>query len=89
MRISNNYIVVERIEQPKKEGEFEVKSAVDSFMYTGKVVEIPEAPVYMGNTPIVVGDAIIFAKYSPDTHDSTFDGKPVKFVSTRDILAVL
>jgi co-chaperonin GroES (HSP10) len=86
MQISNNYIAVERIEEEEKEG-FQAVKVQDSSTYTGKVIHIPEAPVFLGNTPVVPGDTILFAKYSPDTHDIEHEGKKMKFVSVRDILA--
>lgn len=88
MRISNNYIAVVRIEKPETEG-FKTVEVQDDFVYKGKVVEIPEAPIHMGNQRIGVGDTILFAKYSPDTHEIEVDGQKIKFVSTRDILASL
>lgn len=86
MKVSNNYIAVEKIEEPATEG-FQKVEVQDSFTYKGRVVEIPEAPVYMGNDRLVPGDCILFAKYSPDTHEIEEGGKKIKFVSTRDILA--
>jgi co-chaperonin GroES (HSP10) len=88
MQVSNSYIVVEKVEQEKKEG-FQTVDATDESTFKGRVTYIPEAPVYMGNSPIQIGDVILFAKYSPDTHDVELEGKKLKFVSTRDILAKL
>ena len=89
MNISNNRIVVEKIEDEKQEGGFEMVNVQDSYTYRGKVVFLPEAPVYMGNEPVKVGDTVLFAKYSPDTHELEIDGKKLKFVKTEDLLAVL
>lgn len=36
-----------------------------------------------------VGNVILFAKYSPDTHLVKHDGKEMKIVSLDDILAIL
>lgn len=88
MKVSNNYIVVERLEVEKKEG-FETVEVQDNFVYKGKVVLLPEAPVYMGNAGIQLGDTVLFSKYSPDTHEIEHEGKKLKFVSTRDILATV
>jgi len=88
MQISNNYIVVTKLEEEAKEG-FKAVEVQDNYVYKGKVTHIPEAPVYMGNKPVTVGDVVLFAKYSPDTHEIDVDGKKVKFVATNDILAVL
>jgi len=82
--ISNNYILVKKYEE-KQEG-FATVEVQDSFLYKGEVVEIPEAPVYMGNDKVTVGDVIIFSKYSPDTHDYEENGQKLKFINTKDIL---
>lgn len=88
MQISNNYIVVEKLEEEVKEG-FKAVEIQDNYVYKGKATHVPEAPVYMGNKPVMIGDVVLFAKYSPDTHEIDLDGKKVKFVATSDILAVL
>lgn len=89
MKISNNYVAVEQIQTEKKEGEFETVQVQNDFVYKGKVAHLPEAPIYMGNDKISIGDTILFAKYSPDTHEIEHEGRKYKFVSTRDILAKL
>ena len=86
MQVSNNYIVVEKHEEPPKEG-FQTVDVVDSSLFKGRVTHIPEVPVFMGNERVGVGDIILFSKYSPDTHEIEIDGKKLKFVATRDILA--
>lgn len=88
MEISNNYVLVSKLEEKKEEG-FQTVEVQDDFIYKGKVEKLPEAPVYMGNKAVTVGDVILFAKYSPDTHELEIEGVKKKFVSTRDILAVL
>lgn len=88
MQISNNFIAVEKLEEPKQEG-FQTVEVQDSSSFKGKVKFIPEAPIYMGNKPVTVGDVILFAKYSPNTHDIEYEGLKLKFVSTQDVLAVL
>ena len=88
MQISNKYIVVEKLQEEAKEG-FKTVEVQDDYVYKGKVTHIPEAPVYMGNKQVIQGDTVLFAKYSPDTHEIDLDGKKVKFVSVSDILAVL
>lgn len=84
MHISNKYIAVVKLEEEKKEG-FETVQVQDNFIYKGKVVLLPEAPVFMGNKQVAIGDTVIFAKYSPDTHEI----EDKKFVSVNDVLAVL
>lgn len=86
MKVSNSYIAVERIEKEEKEG-FAAVEVQDDFVYRGRVAFLPEAPVCMGNEHISVGDTVLFAKYSPDTHEIEHEGKKYKFVSTRDVLA--
>lgn len=88
MQISNNYIVVEKLEEPEQKG-FKTVEVQDNYVYKGKVIHIPEVPVFMGNQGVGVGDTVLFAKYSPDMHEIDLDGKKVKFVATSDILAVL
>lgn len=88
MNISNNRIVVERIEDEKKEG-FEIVNVQDSYVYRGRVTIIPDMPIFMGNKQLDVGDTVLFAKYSPDTHELEHEGKKVKFVKVEDIMAIL
>lgn len=88
MQISNKYVVVEKLEEEVKEG-FKSVEVQDNYVYKGKVTQIPETPVYMGNKPVTVGDIVLFIKYSPDTHEIDLDGKKVKFVAISDLLAVL
>lgn len=89
MNISNNRIVVEKIEEEKAEGGFEIVNVQDSFIYRAKVVVVPEAPIHMGNKQVGVGDTVLFAKHSPDTHELDHEGKKLKFVKVEDIMAVL
>lgn len=88
MQISNNYIVVDKVEDEKKDG-FQTISVQDSSVYKGKVINLPEAPVCMGNRFVNLGDIVLFAKYSPDTHEIDLEDKKVKFVKISDILCVL
>jgi co-chaperonin GroES (HSP10) len=84
--LNNNYILVTKpIEEEKKEG-FQIAQVEDSSVYTGIVYELPEIPVYMGNTQVKKGDKVIFAKYSPDTHLIQRDGVDYKYINTKDIL---
>lgn len=88
MEISNKYVVVEKLGEESKEG-FKAVEVQDSFVYKGRIIHVPEAPVYMGNERVGVGSTVMFAKYSPDTHEVDIDGKKLKFVAVNDILAVL
>lgn len=88
MNISNNYIAVEKLEEPKQEG-FQTVQVQDSSIFKGKVKFIPEAPIFMGNKQVAPGEIILFAKYSPNTHEVEHEGMKLKFVKSEDILAVL
>lgn len=88
MKVSNNYVCVTKLEEEKKEG-FVTADVQDNFVYKGKVAFLPEAPVYIGNEGISLDSIILFAKYSPDTHEIEIDGVKYKFVKVTDILAVL
>lgn len=88
MQVSNNYVAVEKVYESEPEpGDFKTVDVHDESLFKGKVKHIPEAPIFLGNTPIAVGDMILFAKYSPDTHEITHEGETIKFINTRDILA--
>lgn len=88
MNINANYVVVERVEEEKREG-FETVEVQDNFVCKGKVKYTPDTSVYIGNEVVTKGSIILFAKYSPDTHEQDIEGKKVKFVKTSDILAIL
>ncbi len=85
MIISNSYIVVEALPKETLTNGFETVEMQDNFVYKGKVSVLPGDTVYIGNKNLEVGDVVLFAKYSPDTHE--IDGK--KWVRITDILAVL
>jgi len=87
MQISNKYVVVEKLEEEAKEG-FKTVDVQDNYVYKGRIAEINQ-PIYLGNTVLEVGSIVLFAKYSPDTHEIDLDGKKVKFVAITDLLAVL
>ena len=89
MKISINYVVVEKFEEPVSEG-FQAVEIQDSFVYKGKIVKLPETqPMYLGDDHLALGDVIIFAKYSPDTVEIEIEGKKLKFVKLTDVLAKL
>lgn len=88
-RLSINYVVVEKVDEPVSEG-FQAVEIQDSFVYKGKIVKMPqEQPMYIDNDKLALGDVIMFAKYSPDTVEVELDGKKLKFVKLSDVLAVL
>ena len=88
-KISNQYVLVEKVDEPVAEG-FKTVEVQDSFVYKGKIVKMPaDQPMYMDNDKLAMGDVIIFAKYSPDTVEIDIEGKKLKFVKLLDILAVI
>ena len=84
MQISQDYIVVEKVEEEKK-GEFQTVQIQDSSTYKGKVKYVGVEGL---NIP-KIGDVVLFAKYSPDTHDIEIEGEKLKFVKINDVLAIL
>lgn len=88
MTISNRYVVVEKLEEKEVEG-FKTVEVLDNFVYKGKISFVPEQPAYIDNKLISVDDIILFAKYSPDTHEIDWEGRKVKFVAISDILAII
>jgi co-chaperonin GroES (HSP10) len=88
MDISNKYVVVEKLEEEVKDG-FQTVDVQDNFVYKGKVKILPSMPVFMTDTQLKIGDTVLFAKYSPDTHEVDLDGQKIKFVAISDLLAML
>jgi len=85
--LNDNYILVSKIKEEVKEG-FQVAAVEDSSTYMGMVKQIPDRPVYLGNYVVNVGDKVVFAKYSPDTHLITRDGEELKYINVNDLLEV-
>jgi len=82
MNILNGYLLVDKL--PKKEAEgFEVVETQDDFVYKGKVINKSK-----DIENIDIDSIVLFAKYSPDTHEIDLDGRKVKFVKATDVLAV-
>lgn len=82
--INSKYVLVEKLEKEKKEG-FEAVEIQDSFVYKGKIKQLPECPIFVDNTQLIGGETVIFAKYSPDTHEIEKD----KLVKAEDLLGIL
>ncbi len=82
------YVLVERLEEEKEEG-FQVVKVEDSSLYKGKIHDLPEPPTYIGNHLLTIGDTVIFAKNSPNTHLITREGKELKYILIEDLLEVL
>lgn len=89
MQISNNFIALTKFEEPKQEGFLTTQPQDDKFWFKGVVNFIPEAPVYMGNKPVTIGDVVLFVQYSPTHYDIEHEGLKLKFIKTEDVLAVL
>ncbi len=88
MNINSNYVLVEKIEEIKDDG-FQLVKVEDISTYMGKVAGLPEVPIYVGNKPLELGDVVVFAKYSPNTHMVNRDGKELKYIYVVDLLEVL
>lgn len=85
MKILGNRVLVSPLEKEKQEG-FQTVEVQDSFVYKGKVEQIG-TQFSLGLD--ITGLTVIFAKYSPDTHEIEHEGKKYKSVKVEDILAVL
>lgn len=88
MQISSKRVVVEKFIEEQTD-EFNTVEIQDSFVYKGRIIEVPEVPVFVGNQQLVIGDIVLFAKYSPDTHEVTENGKTVKYVLIDDLLKII
>lgn len=86
MKILGNRVLVSKVEEEKKEGQFQTVDVQDSFVYKGKVEDM--ADIYSTGL-IKIGDVVLFAKYSPDTQEVKHDGKDMKIIRVEDILAIL
>lgn len=84
MKLNNKYITVKPLEKSEEKSGFSIVETQDNSTFTGEVVEVPSQPVWIGDHQVKQGDVVVFAKYSPDTHQI----KDVKFINTNDILAV-
>lgn len=84
MKILGNRVLVSRIAEEVKEG-FNAVDVVDSFINIGKIEMLGDGC----NCGILVGNTIMFAKYSPDTQEVELEGKKMKIINVDDILAIL
>jgi len=78
MQILGNRVLVRKLVEETKEG-FQTVDVNDPFLNKGVVEDAATGSQFM------IGKTILFAKYSPDTHD--YEDK--KIVSVDDILAIL
>lgn len=93
MKLLGNRVLISPLPKEEKEG-FQTVEVQDSFVYKGKVemvgqIEPTLATGYRVSEDIKVGDILIFAKYSPDTHEYEHEGKKYKSVLISDVIAVL
>ncbi len=85
MIIPDSYIVVERLPKDVVTNGFETVEVQDNFVYKGRVADLPDINVHIGHKQLELGDVVLFAKYSPDTHE--IEGR--KWVRVVDLLGVL
>lgn len=85
MKILGNRVLVSPIEKEVKEG-FTTVDVQNDFLYRGRVEQLGQ---FARSADVEVGSIVIFAKYSPDTHEIDHEGKKYKSVLISDILAVL
>ncbi len=85
MQIAHGRVVVEKVIEEPKEGYQEVQ-VQDSSTFKGRVVQGEYSSITMN---FKVGDILLFAQNSPDTHLIQHEGKEIKFIRVEDILAVL
>lgn len=86
MKILGNRILVSKIEEPKQDG-FETVSPTDSFLYKGKVEQVGDGVDTQRDIHLTHSN-VLFAKYSPDTHEVDVDGQKMKIISVDDVLAI-
>lgn len=90
--INSKYILVKKMKEEKKDG-FQTVEVQDSFINKGEVFRLPDQPVFVDNQQLKVGDLVIFAKYSPDTHEvSLMNGateEKMKMVKIEDVLTII
>ena len=86
MQILGNRVLVRKLVEETKEG-FQLVDVNDPFLNKGVVEQVGNSYPNSSTTPSdsLVGKTILFAKYSPDTHE--YEDK--KIVSVDDILAIL
>ena len=97
MIILGDRILVSKITEENKEGEFQAVEVQDSFLYKGKVEQIGEKTRLMtlsetGTTieyyPVKEGAIVLFAKYSPHTQMISVEGEHMKVIRAEDVIAV-
>jgi len=85
MNILGDRVLLERVEKDTSGGFAEVK-AIDDFTSNGRIVQVGEDVEHIR---LIEGAEVIFAKFSPDTHTVSIEGKEMKTVAVSDIIAIL
>ncbi len=100
MKVLGNRLLVERVEEEKKDG-FQTVDVQDTFVNKGRIVQIGDGFEYMPNAqwvgtgiavvapPFQIGDVVLFNKYSPDTQEVEHDKQKMKIIVQDDVIAVL
>lgn len=84
-QITNRFIGVEKVEEEVKEGGFQEVKVQDNSFYKGRIKYLPAEPVYFGDRQAIIGDIVLFAPYSPSTHDI----EDIKTVAIEDLRFIL
>jgi len=87
MRILGKRVLVSKVVEEKTEG-FQAVEVQDSFVCKGQVVLTGEGCSLYETFALKPGRVVLFAKYSPDTHEVDVNGQKMKIISADDILAV-
>ena len=88
-QLLNGYVLVKKPTETKTEG-LQVAQALDSFIYTGEVVQVDEVSqcTLDDNHPyrIRVGDIVTFLKHAGEA--IPVNGEDMKFIQIKDIIAI-
>lgn len=89
MDLLGNRVLVRREPEAKSEG-FQAVKAVDDFTSRGVIAGIgDEVDTVRQGRRIEVGQTVVFARFSPDTHTVQVDGEDMKSVLVSDIIAIV
>jgi len=99
MIILGDRLLVSKVEKEEKEG-FQTVEVQDSFLYKGRIEAIGDGcetatPIWNGTNlteikpSFVIGDIVLFAKYSPHTQTIPVGESDMKIIRMDDVLAVL
>lgn len=81
IKILGSRVLISKLEEETTDG-FQTVSAQDNFIYKGKVEQNGDS------TTFPIGSTVLFAKYSPDTHEIEVDNQKMKIININDILAI-